>query len=154
MIVLDTQHVSRLQRLEDPSGIRLAGRLAQVGLAQVRITIISPYEQLRTLVGRIHRVGDSQERVSLALLERLLGFYAGWIDRILPLDDSSRVILQGFPPKLLREIGAMDARIAAIALRHGATLLTANLSDFRKVPGLLVEDWTREAAGPNGGRKP
>ena len=36
----------------------------------------------------------------------------------------------------------MDLKIAAIVLANGATLLSRNLSDFRKVPGLKVEDWT------------
>ncbi|MGO9915763.1 MAG: type II toxin-antitoxin system VapC family toxin [Isosphaeraceae bacterium] len=33
-------------------------------------------------------------------------------------------------------------KIAAIVLTHDATLLSKNLSDFRKVPGLKVVDWT------------
>lgn len=36
----------------------------------------------------------------------------------------------------------MDLRIASIVLAHDAALLSANLSDFRKVPGLKVEDWS------------
>jgi tRNA(fMet)-specific endonuclease VapC len=39
-------------------------------------------------------------------------------------------------------IGTMDLKIAAIVLSQGATLLSRNLVDFAKVPGLAVEDWT------------
>ena len=40
-------------------------------------------------------------------------------------------------------IGTMDLRIASIALVEGATVLTANASDFEKVPGLTIDDGTR-----------
>jgi len=40
-------------------------------------------------------------------------------------------------------IGTMDLKISAIVLVNDATLLTRNLVDFRKVPGLKAEDWTR-----------
>lgn len=35
----------------------------------------------------------------------------------------------------------MDLKIAAICLAHDAMLLTRNLSDFRHIPGLRVENW-------------
>ncbi len=38
-------------------------------------------------------------------------------------------------------IGAFDYLIAAQARRRGATLVTANVREFSRVPGLLVVDW-------------
>lgn len=35
----------------------------------------------------------------------------------------------------------IDRMIAATALVHGATLITANGKDFRDIPGLLLEEW-------------
>jgi tRNA(fMet)-specific endonuclease VapC len=39
-------------------------------------------------------------------------------------------------------IGAYDVLIAGQALRHSATLVTANVREFSRVPGLRVEDWS------------
>lgn len=47
--------------------------------------------------------------------------------------------------RLLRlkvRIGTMDLRIAAITIAQHGLLLSKNLTDFRKVPGLRVKDWT------------
>lgn len=41
-------------------------------------------------------------------------------------------------------IGPYDILIAAQARRRGAVLVTANLREFRRVPGLLVQDWSAE----------
>ena len=38
-------------------------------------------------------------------------------------------------------IGDRDCMIAAIAQCHGLTVVTANLHEFRRVPGLSAEDW-------------
>jgi len=38
-------------------------------------------------------------------------------------------------------IGQVDMLIAGHALSLGATLVTHNTREFRRVPGLLVEDW-------------
>jgi tRNA(fMet)-specific endonuclease VapC len=41
-----------------------------------------------------------------------------------------------------RRIGAMDLRIAAIAITQNAILLTQNLKDFTDIQDLKVEDWS------------
>lgn len=39
-------------------------------------------------------------------------------------------------------LGAMDLKIAAIAITHNATLLTRNQSDFGQITELRTEDWS------------
>jgi tRNA(fMet)-specific endonuclease VapC len=39
-------------------------------------------------------------------------------------------------------IGPYDVLIAAQARRRGATLVTGNIREFRRVPALAVQDWT------------
>ncbi len=42
-----------------------------------------------------------------------------------------------------KPIGAYDVLIAAQALRHQFTLVTANVGEFRRVKGLAWEDWAK-----------
>ena len=42
-------------------------------------------------------------------------------------------------------IGPYDLLIAAQALRTGATLVTANVAEFARVPGLQWQDWSAKA---------
>lgn len=41
-----------------------------------------------------------------------------------------------------RSIGALDVLIGAHAIHEKATLITRNLSEFRRVSGLKLESWT------------
>lgn len=44
-----------------------------------------------------------------------------------------------------RPIGVNDLHIAAHARSEGLTLVTNNLAEFERVPGLLTENWVGEA---------
>ena len=50
--------------------------------------------------------------------------------------------VQSLQAKINGTAGAGLNQIAAIVLTVDAKLLSRNLGDFRKVPGLAVEDWT------------
>lgn len=59
---------------------------------------------------------------------------------ILPFDEEPADHFHRLQSERVR-IGTMDLKIASICLAHDATLLTRNLVDFEKVPGLRVENW-------------
>ncbi len=44
--------------------------------------------------------------------------------------------------KLRLNVGRMDLKIAALALELGATVVTNNVRDFARIPGLVVVDWS------------
>ena len=62
--------------------------------------------------------------------------------QVLPFDDVARNQFVTLRRERVR-IGIMDLRIASVALARGFAVLTRNLVDFERVPGLAAEDWTR-----------
>jgi tRNA(fMet)-specific endonuclease VapC len=63
----------------------------------------------------------------------------------LPIVDYSEAAVLRFEQirKQHPKIGRMDLRIAAIVLEHNLVLVTRNLQDFQRVPGLQIEDWSQ-----------
>ena len=45
--------------------------------------------------------------------------------------------------RLRLKVRKMDLQIAATALQHDGTVVTRNSRDFKAVPGLAVEDWSK-----------
>lgn len=74
-----------------------------------------------------------------ARFEKFLAAFTEY--QILPFDESAADVFMELRNRRIR-VGAMDLRIAAIAIANGMTLLTRNSVDFERVPGLTFEDWT------------
>ncbi|HEV7401684.1 MAG TPA: type II toxin-antitoxin system VapC family toxin [Chthoniobacteraceae bacterium] len=137
MLVLDTNHIVELGYPSSRSE-RLLGRLA-ADPRPLAVTIISAEEQLRGWMAQMHRTSDPLRLPPLyQQFQERIEYYAECL--VLPWEEEAAVRFLQFRRQRIR-IGTQDLKIACIALSFEATLLTRNLSDFRQVPGLLVENW-------------
>ncbi len=101
-------------------------------------TIVTVEEQMRGWLAHIHRFKEFHKQVpGYQRLSEMMDFFSRW--RVLPFDDRAADECRRLRGLRLR-LGTMDFKIAAIALTHNALVLSANLQDFRKVPGLRVEN--------------
>ena len=107
---------------------------------EICTTIVNVEEQMRGWLAVIARSrGVQQEIAAYRRLRALLTFF-GQIP-VLDFDETAGELFGQLRRSRVR-IGSMDLKIAAIALSHEAMLLSRNVVDFRRVPGLQVEDWT------------
>ncbi len=140
MILLDTDHVTLLQWSRNRESAGLRERLAAVASEVPMTTIVTYEEQTRGWLAYVKQANDVQHQVNAyARLSTHLENY-----RVIPVLGFD-VLAAGEFRRLRRlpiRVGTMDLKIAAIALVNDATLLSRNLQDFRKVPGLRVEDWS------------
>jgi tRNA(fMet)-specific endonuclease VapC len=140
MLVLDTDHMSVLERRDQPAAEALRARLAPVPPEEVVTTIINYEEQMRGWMAYLARTRSVAQQVEAY---RRLAQHLDNYRRIpvLAFDEAAAMVFHQLRRARLR-IGTMDLKIAAIVLSREATLLSRNLADFRQVPGLQVEDWT------------
>jgi tRNA(fMet)-specific endonuclease VapC len=137
MVVLDTNHLAELDRGSE-LGRRLEKRCLEAK-AEMFSTIISVEEIVRGWLALLKKQRTVAAEVAVyARLQRTLKTYSDW--DILPFDDDAVAVFERLK-KLRLKSGTMDLKIAGIALIHDALLLSRNLVDFHKVPGLRVENW-------------
>jgi tRNA(fMet)-specific endonuclease VapC len=137
--LLDTDHVTVLFSLAHAQHQRLAQRMLSAADQHFAIPVIVAEEQLR---GWLAKINSTRE------IGRQVPYYAKLSDVIELFGKSERV---PFDTQVVSEyerlrkqkirIGTQDLKIAATALVRDALLLSANLRDFQKVPGLRVENW-------------
>ena len=137
MYALDTDTLSRLhagdQRLEDRHG--------RVDPNELATTAVSRIEILQGRFDFVLKASDGQQLIkALAWLthsEDLLREIT-----VLSINEAAANHFDRLRQiKKLKKIGRADLIIAAIALAHGATLVTRNVRHFRQIPGLRLENW-------------
>jgi tRNA(fMet)-specific endonuclease VapC len=139
VILLDTDHLSILSITEGSGHARLRGKLNAIDSGELGTTIISVEELTRGWLAHIKRFREPHRQVvPYARLGKLMEFLTGW--SIKEFDDLAADLFVELRQRRIR-IGSMDLKIASIAMVHDALLLSANLRDFRQVPGLQVESW-------------
>jgi tRNA(fMet)-specific endonuclease VapC len=127
--LLDTNIVSDLIR--NPQG-RAARRIAKVGEDKICTSIIVAAEL------RYGCAKSGSERL-LKAVEDLLGEIS-----VLPFDVPADAEYGGIRSELEtagKLIGSNDLLIAAHACATGATVVTANVGEFKRIRGLKVENW-------------
>lgn len=137
MILLDTDHFSVLRYNDHPRCAELTSRLLTCGDSRVSTTVVTLEEQLRGWLAEIHRCRKAHTLIPLYdRLASLVEFFRRW--EVVRFDDHAA---DEFERIRRINIGTQDLRIASIAKANDALLLSANLRDFGKVPGLRVENW-------------
>lgn len=135
--LLDTDSLSLVQR----GHVAISNSLAMHADGEVLLSTISIWEQLigwqnMALHARTHA---QQAKTHESLATKLLPSWSKF--PVLPLTEPAIVRFEHLKSKRLN-VGSNDLRIAAIALENSLIVVTRNLRDFRRVPGLVSEDWS------------
>lgn len=140
MYLLDTDHISIVQRQSEPAYTRLAAKIAAHQPADFYVAIVSFHEQVTGWNAYLNRARSSEAVVrAYGMFQQILVDFTTM--SVADFDSSASAIFDSLRSAKIR-IGTMDLRIAATALANDWTVLTRNAVDFSKVPGLRSEDWT------------
>jgi tRNA(fMet)-specific endonuclease VapC len=134
--VLDTDTLSLHERRAHPA---LSARIRSAAPGEVAVTVISVEEQL---TGWYTMLRKARLRPDIARAYQRLAKSVESLSalRILPFPEPAIARYETLAAMKLN-VAHMDLRIAAIALENGGTVVTRNLRDFQRVPGLSVVNW-------------
>ena len=130
--ILDTNAFSALMQ----GRAEAIDRLAAIAREDVSV----PQPVLAEIAYGIERLPQSRRRAALQARFDLLRSQlvrCPWTDEVSEAFGRIKAALE----KRGQRIEDFDAAIAAHAAAHGATLVTANVRQMTRVPGLLIEDW-------------
>ncbi len=134
MILLDTDHLSVLSNRLAKGHTPLVQRMTASADQDLGIPVVCVEEQCRGWLALINQASDVRQQVEpYDRLMKLIDFLGNW--PIVPFDTPA---VDEFERMRVRRVraGTQDLKIACTAVVRGALLLTANLRDFRLVPGL------------------
>ena len=137
--LLDTNAVIALLK-NDPRPVRDRLRRVVSEGASIALPSIVLYE-LWYDVARSARRQENAERLRVFLSGSIDSVSFDEVDAAVAGDLRAALEAAGTP------IGPYDLLIAAQALRNRATLVTANVSEFARVRGLVWQDWTAAESG-------
>jgi tRNA(fMet)-specific endonuclease VapC len=136
VIYLDTDHLTVLFSGRGERFDRLVARLESSN-EKHGTTIVCVEEQMRGWLAVLAKERKPERQVlAYRELAALFSRYAKF--HVAPFDEAAAKLATSF--NRIR-IGAMDRKIAAIAMAQNALLLTANRRDFELVPGLRFANW-------------
>jgi tRNA(fMet)-specific endonuclease VapC len=139
MILLDTDHFSVLGFPTSTGRELLTARMRASPDQQFAVTIVTVEEQMRGWLAAVNR--QREVRKQLPAYDRMLALLKFLEEYdIVPVDMRAADEFERLRKQKVR-IGTQDLKIASIARVQNALLLSANLRDFCKVPGLRVENW-------------
>lgn len=137
MIILDTDHISILQRPSQACD-RLVAKL-DTSNTLLTTSVVTLEEQSRSWIAEIGRRREVADQViPYDRLLNMFAFFEEW--EIVPFSIEAAGIFKTMRENRVR-IAATDLKIASIALVNDATLLTTNTRDFERVPGLRFDNW-------------
>lgn len=138
LYVMDTDHLSLFER-NDPRVVERVLMVRKGMVDDLFTTVVTMQEQLEGRLAQVRRARDSA-RLMLAYrrLQETFGLFSD-LD-ILNYNATADEYFRGFRKGGVR-IGTQDLRIA---LSNEGIILTRNLRDFEKVPGLVIQDWSAE----------
>ncbi|HXG08518.1 MAG TPA: type II toxin-antitoxin system VapC family toxin [Gemmataceae bacterium] len=135
LYVLDTD-ILTLLRGGHPAVRR---RVESHPVTDLAITVISVEEQLTGWYTQLRRV---KKREALARVYQQLVDSVRFFAPLTILSFTESAIARYENLKALKlNIGKKDLCIAAITLENSGILVSRNVSDFRRVPSLIVENW-------------
>jgi tRNA(fMet)-specific endonuclease VapC len=137
LYVLDTD---TLQLYQD-NNPKVVNRVRAVAPSERAISVVTVEEQLSGWYTQLRQAKD-QERLAWAYRRLAASIRSLAKVQIVDFDEPAiRRYEQLKKPKL--KVRKMDLRIAATVLELDAILVTRNVRDFRQVPGLRIEDWSK-----------